>query len=151
MIGSAEAAPAGDNDIDLVVLTMPGGGDTRIELAGSAPAEISHTGNVVVAIGDDVVTDTRVVADAKRLATLLDAQLVGGTSAARVVAQGAIVDRSTPMAPALCVLIGNAQLDLAGTTSVIRIGAQPNKSVDGALPGPVDKGLADLVRRLEKS
>jgi hypothetical protein len=150
LIGNAEVAPAGDDDIDLVVLAMPGGGDARLELAGSSPAEIAHTSDAVVAIGDDVAGDTKILADAKRLALLLGAQLVGSASVAREIAQGAVVDRSTPMAPALCVLIGNAQLDLAGATSVIRIGAQPNKSVDGALPGAIDKGLAELVRRLER-
>lgn len=150
LVGSADPSTPGDGDVDLVVLAMPGGGDPRLEIAGSTPAEISHTGSAVVAIGDDVAGDTKVVTDAKRLAALLGAQLVGGAGAARVVPPGAVVDRSTPMAPALCVLIGNAQLDLAGSTSVIRIGAQPNKSVDGALPGPVDKGLADLVKRLER-
>jgi len=150
LVGSAEPTAPGDDDVDLVVLAMPGGGDERVEIAGSTPAEISHTASAVVAIGDDVAGDPKIVNDAKRLAALLGAQLVGGTGAARVVAQGAVVDRSTPMAPALCVLIGNAQLDLAGATSVIRIGAQPNKSVDGALPGAVDKGLADLVERLER-
>jgi hypothetical protein len=151
LIGNAEVAPAGDDDVDLVVLAMPGGGDPRIELAGSTPAEIAHTSSAVVAIGDDVAGDPKILADAKRLATLLGAQLVGSASVARAVAQGAIVDRTTAMAPALCVLIGNAQLDLAGATSVIRIGAQPNKSVDGALPGAVDKGLAELLRRLERA
>jgi electron transfer flavoprotein alpha subunit len=150
LIGSADAAAAGDNDIDLVVLTLPGGVDERIELAGSSPAELQHTTSAVVVLGDDIADDTKVVADAKRLATLLGAQLVGSSNAARVVGQ-AIVDRTTPMAPALAVLIGNAQLDLAGATSVIRIGAQPNKSVDGALPGAIDKGLAELVRRLERA
>ncbi|HEY5950165.1 MAG TPA: hypothetical protein VIV40_31935 [Kofleriaceae bacterium] len=151
LIGSAEAAPAGDDDVDLVVLAMPGGGDQRLELAGMTAAEVSHTGSAVVVIGDDVASDVKIVTDAKRLAALLGAQLVGSAGAARVLAQGAIVDRQTAMAPALCVLIGNAQVDLAGSTSVIRIGAQPNKSVDGALPGPIDKSLADLVKRLERS
>ncbi len=151
LIGTAEPVAAGDDDVDLVVLAMPGGGDARVELAGSSPAEISHTGSAVVAIGDDVVGDTKIIADAKRLAALLGAQLVGGVGAARVVAQSAFVDRSTPMAPSLAVLIGNAQIDLAGATSVIRIGANPNKSVDGALPGPIDKGLADLLKRLERA
>jgi hypothetical protein len=151
LIGSADRAPAGDEDVDLVVLAMPGGGDARVELAGASAAEVAHTGTAIVAIGDDVVTDTRIVTDAKRLAALLGAQLVGNAGAARVVAPGAVVDRSTPIAPSLCVVIGNAQLDIAGATSVIRIGAQPNKSVDGALPAPIDKGLAELVKRLERA
>lgn len=149
LIGGADVTPAGDGDIDLVVLAMPGTGDPRLELAGTMPAELTQISSAVVAIGDDVVNDTKVVADAKRLATLLDAQLVGSASVARVVGHGAVVDKATPLAPALCVLIGNAQLDLAGSTSVIRIGGQPSKTVDGALPGPVDKALAELVTRLE--
>jgi hypothetical protein len=151
LIGSADAVPTGDQDVDLVVLTMPGGADDRLEVAGSMPAEILHTSSAIVAIGDDVAGDTKIVADATRLAMLLGAQIVGSAGAARVVSPGAVVDRSTAMAPALAVLIGNAQLDLAGATSVIRIGAQPNKSVDGALPGAIDKGLAELVRRLERA
>ncbi|HEY5922037.1 MAG TPA: hypothetical protein VIV11_10225, partial [Kofleriaceae bacterium] len=98
----------------------------------------------------DVAGDPKIVADAKRLAALLGAQLVGSSAVVRVVGPGAVLDRTAALAPSLCVLIGNAQLDLAGATSVIRIGAQPNKFVDGALPGAVEKGLAELVRRLER-
>lgn len=151
LIGRAQPAPVGDADIDLVVLAMPGGGDPRLEVAGSTAAEIAHTNGAIVALGEDVANDVQIASDAKRLATLLGAQLVGNAGAARVLAQGAVVDRTTPMAPDLCVLLGNVQLDLAGTTSVIRIGAQPNKSVDGALPGDVSKRLADLIEKLERS
>src|SRR6185369_15711146 len=49
LIGSAPrtTAPAtpgahGDDDIDVMVLTSPGGIDPRIELAGTAPAELVH-------------------------------------------------------------------------------------------------------------
>lgn len=151
LIGRADAAPAGDEDIDLVVLAMPGGTDARVEIAATMPAELGHTRSVVVALGDDVASDDKVIRDAKRLATLLGAQLVGGPTVARALPQAGVVDRTTPMSPDLCVLIGNAQLDLAGATSVIRIGAQPTKHVDGALPGAVAKGLADLIARLEKA
>jgi hypothetical protein len=150
LIGRADAAPAGDDDVDLVVLAMPGGVDPRVEVAGTMAAEIAHTRSAVVALGDDVANDVKIVADAKRLAALLGAQLVGAAAAARVLAQGAVVDRTTAMAPSLCVLIGNAAIDLAGATSVIKIGAQPTKTVDGALPGDVGKGLADLIKKLEK-
>lgn len=155
LIGRAAPAPAGDDDVDLVVLAMPGGGDERVEVASTTPAEIAHTSGAIVALGDDVASDANLVADARRLATLLGAQLVAGPAAARVaghgtVAQGAVFDRATPLAPSLCVLIGNAHLDLAGATSVIRIGAPPSRSVDGALPGDAAKGLADLLARMEK-
>jgi hypothetical protein len=151
LVGRSEAAPIGDSDVDLVVLAMPGGGDARVEVAGATPAEIAHTGSSVVVIGDDVANDTRIVTDAKRLAALIGAQLVGGAGAARVVAPGAVVDRTTPMAPDLCVLVGNAHVDLAGCTSVIRIGAPASKTVDGALTGAAGKTLADLLKKLERS
>ena len=67
-------APAGDEDIDLVVLALPGGADARVELAGTTPAEVSHTRSAVVALGDDVADDAQIVADAKRLAALLGAR-----------------------------------------------------------------------------
>jgi hypothetical protein len=151
LIGRADPTPAGDDDVDLVVLAMPGGGDSHVEIAGSMPAELAHIRSAIVALGDDVADDPRIVADAKRLAVLLDAHVVGGTAAARIVGHGAVVDRATPLAPDLCVLVGNAQLDVAGSTSVIRIGTQPSKTVDGALPGSVASGLADLVKRLERA
>lgn len=150
LIGRADPAPAGDEDVDLVVLAMPGGIDPRVEIAANLPAELAHVRSVV-ALGDDVATDAKLVADTRRLAAMLGAQLVGSAAIARVVPQVAVVDRTTPLAPDLCVLVGNAQLDLAGATSVIRIGAQPNKNVDGALPGAVAKGLADVIAKLEKA
>ena len=77
--------------------------------------------------------------------------LVGSAEAARsgAVAPGAVVEHTTPIAPELCVMIGGAQVDVAGAASLIKIGAQPGKLVDGALPGTVDLGLAALVERLE--
>jgi len=81
----------------------------------------------------------------------MGAHLVGGVGAARagVIATGAVVERSTPLAPELVVTIGAAQLDIAGATSVIKIGASGGKTIDGALPGLADVGLAELVKRLE--
>ncbi len=151
LVGHAEPAPAGEDDIDLVVLAMPGGGDPRVEITGTQPADIAHTSGAIVALGDDVASDAKIVAHAKRLAALLRAQLVGGTGAARAVPHGAVIDRATALAPSLCVLVGNAQLDLAGATSVIRIGGKPKQISDGALTGDVGKALAELVKRLEAS
>jgi hypothetical protein len=152
LIGRADPAPTGDDDVDLVVIAATAGADARIEVAGSAPAEVARTASVVIALGDDAAKDPKVVVNANRLAELLGAVVVGGSEAAHrgAIAPGAVVDRSTPLAPELCVAIGAAQVDLAGATSLIKIGAQPGKLVDGALPGPVDAGLAALVKQLEK-
>ncbi len=151
LIGRASEVPQGDDDIDVVVLALPGGVDERVEIAGSSPAEVTHTLGAVVAIGDEAAKDPKVVANAATLAQRLGGVVVGSAEAARsgVVAPGAVVERTTPIAPELCVMIGAAQADVAGATSLIKIGAQPGKLVDGALPGTVDLGLAALVERLE--
>jgi hypothetical protein len=149
IIGRADVVARGEDDVDLVVLAVPGGADPRIEVVGSAPAEISHTSGAIVALGDDVANDTRVVADAQRLARLLGAQLVGGAGVAKVLASGAVIERSTPLAPELCITIGGAHVDVSGATRLIKIGAPGGKLVDGALAGPAAEGLADLAKRLE--
>jgi hypothetical protein len=152
LVGRAEKMPATsmlDDDIDLVVLALPGGADPNVEIIGSQPATLAHSTGTLVALADDVVGNAKLVADAKRLAELLGAQLVGGPAAAKVVAQGAVVDRATALAPELCIAIGNAPVDLAGSTSVIKIGASTDKSVDGALPAPPAVSLASLVKHLE--
>ena len=153
MIGRAAPTLPADEDIDLVVLAAPGGGDPRVELVATTIAEVAHAGGAVVALGDDVATDPKLVANAQRLAELMGAHLVGGVGAARagVIATGAVVERTTPLAPELVVTIGGAQLDIAGATSVIKIGATGNKTVDGALPGLADVGLAALLERLERA
>jgi hypothetical protein len=150
LVGRASECPAGEDDADVVVLETNGGADARIELAGAAPAQVAHTCGTVVALGEDAAKDAAIVAGAKQLAQQLGAIVVGPIEAARTgaVAPGAVVDRHTPLAPDLCVAVGDAKLDLAGATSVIKIGAQPGKLVDGALPGSVDAGLAALVQKL---
>jgi len=131
---------------------MPGGDDTRIELAGSAPAELVHA-SAIVAIDDEHAGDPVVVAAAKRLATLLGARIVGGPGAMRagVIAAGAVVDRSTALAPEVCVAIGTPAIDLAGATSFIRIGAPGGKTADGAITGLAGPALTELVRALEEA
>jgi hypothetical protein len=158
MVGRAPAIDqvADDCDVDVVVLAMPGNRDERIELVTTSPAEIAHASGTILVLGDDVANDARVTASAQRLARMMNAQLVGGTAAVRsgAVANGAIVDKTTPLAPELCVTIGGAQVDVAGATSVIKIGASPATrvaSVDGVVPGIAETGLADLVRKLEAS
>jgi hypothetical protein len=151
MIGGRRNPSPGDDDIDLVVLAMPGAADPRIELAGSAPAELAHTRGAIIAIDDEHAKDTRVVGQARRLAHLLGAHLVGGPAAVRAEAiePNAVVDRTTPLAPELCITIGTPAIDLAGASSLIRIGAPAGKTSDGALPGLAEVALAELVRALE--
>jgi hypothetical protein len=152
MVGRAAPTPRADADIDLVVLETKQPPDTRIELVATLPAEVAHACGAVVALGDDVASDAKLVANARKLADMMDAFLVGNAGAAKagVVATGAVVERTTPMAPELVVTIGGAQLDVAGATSLIKIGASVSKTVDGALPGLADVGLAELVKRLER-
>jgi len=152
LVGQAPAAALGDDDIDLAVIATTGGADSRIELAGATAAELTQTCGAVVAIGDDVLGDPDVVGDARRLADQLGATLVGSAAAVRagIVEPGAVVERTTPLAPELCVVIGTMQLDLAGATSIIRIGTTGGKSIDGALPAPVADNLAALVKRLDE-
>lgn len=138
LVGRAQLVDAGQEDIDVVVLALPGGADTRVELAGTGPAELSHTRGALIVIGDDV--DAEVVADANRIAAQLGGQVV---PAARI-------DRAAAFAPDLCVVVGNAQIDLAGASSLVKVGATATKNVDAALPGPVGAGLANLAKRLEE-
>lgn len=137
-VGRAHLVDAGQEDIDVVVLALPGGADGRIELAGTGPAELNHTRGAVIVVGDD--EDAQVVADATRLATQLGGEVI---PAARI-------DRAAGFAPDLCVVVGNAQIDLAGASSLVKLGATATKNVDAALPGPVGAGLANLAKRLEE-
>ena len=41
-------------------------------------------------------------------------------------------------------------VDLAGTTSVVRIGGGGGKAIDGSLSGPILVNLAELRRALEE-
>jgi len=150
LIGGFHPVMRGEDDVDLVVLGAPGSADSRIELVGSAPAEVAHTRGAIVALGDDVATDAGIARDAARLAALLGAPLVGGSAAARAgsVAPGGVIDRGAALAPDVCVVVGTVSLDLSGASSLIRIGTAGGKGVDGALTGPVDQSLADLCRVL---
>lgn len=148
MIGAHATRLACEDDIDLVVLVVPGGADARVELAGETPAEVAHTVGTLVAIGDDVAADPAAAAGAKRLATQLGAPLVGGPNAIRAgaVAPEAVVDRQMALAPELCVAVGAIGLDLAGVTSLVRVGASSGKGVEGVLEIGALRGL---VRALD--
>jgi hypothetical protein len=150
-------AAAEPSQVDVVVLAMPGARDTRIELLSSAPAEpaeLMQATGTLIALGDDVADDPDVAASARRLAELMNGQVVGGAAVAKagVVSLGAVIDRTIGLAPELCIIVGAVQIDVAGATRVVKIGATgPCRitTVDGALTGAASVGLADLVSKLE--
>ncbi len=151
MIGTAVPIASADaDDIDVVVLMLPGK-DDRVELVGANPAELVHATGVVIVLGDDILADAAAVTAAKLLATRLDARLAGSPAAVRsgAIDAASVVERTTALAPELCILVGNALVDLAGCTSVIRIGSTNGKGVDGALPAPVATSITELVAALE--
>jgi hypothetical protein len=143
LIGTHPTQRACDDDIDLVVLVVPGGADPRIELADQTTAEVAHTVGAIVAISDDAAADAETAAAAQRLAKQLGAPLLGGPNAIRagVVAPEAVVDRQIALAPELCVAVGSIGLDLAGATSLVRIGPSSGKGVEGVLELGALRGL----------
>jgi electron transfer flavoprotein alpha subunit len=155
LVGAAPRKAAqgdGDDDIDVMVLAIPGGADPRIELASTAPAELAHTAGPLIAIGDEAASDPDIVKATKRLARVLGAHVVGSASAASagVVAPGAVIERGAPFVPELCVAIGLPSIDVAGSASLVRIGTGGGKGDDGALTGPVATNLSELARLLEE-
>lgn len=152
LVGKAPRVAAGNPEIDCILIVAPVTEDPRLELAGSSAAELLHEAGTIVVIGDEVHQDAGALASAKRLAALLDAPLVGTAAAARAgaIEPGAVADRNTPIAPSVCISVGTAVVDLAGATSLVRIGTAGGKSVDGALVGPVAPQLAALVAALEE-
>jgi hypothetical protein len=150
LIGRADPIAVDEEDIDVVVLALPGGADSRVELTGMQAGEVAQTTRAIVVLSDDVAADAQAVADAKRLAEILDAQLVGTKAATSIVGPGGVIDKTTPLAPDLCVAVGNITLDLAGSTSYVRVGASGGKTVDAALSGVAAAGVAELAKRLEE-
>ncbi len=151
LVGAAAKTVLADDDADFTSLAFANL-ETRIELAGTAPAEVQHA-RVVIAIGDDVLEEPGIADSANRLAALLGARVVGHVAGVRagVIATGAMLDRNAPLAPELCILVGAPAIDLAGSASVVRIGGSGStKHHDGALPGLAGVGLAELVRVLEE-
>jgi hypothetical protein len=150
LVGAASAIDIQrDDDIDVMVLALPGGADPRIELASSAPAELAQTTGTIIAIGDEAAADPQIANATRRLASVLNAHVVSGTPAAGLVGPGGVVERGAPLSPELCVAIGLPAIDLAGSTSVVRIGTGGGKCVDGALTGPIAANLGELARTLE--
>lgn len=150
LIGRADPIETDEDDIDLVMLTLPGSADSRVELAGTQPADITQTAGPIVVLSDEVATDKQLVSDAKKLAQQLGAQLGASRAIAQSVGATAIVDRTTPLTPDLVVAVGNVSLDLGGATSHVRIGASGGKTVDAAMSGTAASGIAELTKRLEE-
>jgi electron transfer flavoprotein alpha subunit len=152
LIGAAPRLEThGDDDIDVMILTLPGDPDPAIELAGTAPAELVHTIGTIIALGDEAAGDPEIAHATEQLAAALGAHVVGSASAASagVVRPGAVVERGAPFAPELCVAIGAPAIDIAGSASLVRIGSPGGKGVDGALSGPIAINLVELTRVLE--
>jgi len=141
-----------DDDVDVMVLTLPGGLDPRIELAGTVPAELVHTTGTLIAIGDDAASDPDIAKATQRLAKVLGTHVVGSAHAANtgVVGAGAVIERGTPLAHEMCIAIGLPPIDVAGSTSLVRIGSSGGKGVDGALTGSIAQNLGELARILEE-
>jgi hypothetical protein len=141
----------GDDDIDVMVLTPPGGADPRVELVGTQPAALGHTTGTLIAISDDAAAEPDIARAAQRLAKVLGAHVVGSAAAAAAGAidPGAVIERGAPLAPGLCVAVGIPAIDVAGAASLVRVGSAGGKGVDGALTGPIAPSLAELARVLE--
>ena len=153
LVGAAPRLAAHcEDDIDVMVLAPPGGADPRVELVSTAPAALVHSTGALIAISDDAAVEPDIARATERLARVLGAHVVGSAHAASagVVSAGAVIEPDAPLAPALCVAIGALEIDIAGATSLVRIGATGSvKGVDGALSGPIAPNLAELARVLE--
>src|SRR5205823_2999428 len=144
LVACANPIESRDTDIDVLVIPTRGLPDQRIEVVGSAPAEVIHSCGTLIVLADDVANDPEIVANARKLASKLGGQIAGSPSAARagVVSLAYVVDRTTPMAAELVVAIGGAAVDVSGATALIKIGAQGGKMLEGVLSGPPGPGLA---------
>jgi hypothetical protein len=147
-VGAATGRATASTDVDVMMIPASGA-DARLELASTGVVELAH-GRAIVALGDDVLADTRIVAGARRLATHLGARLVAGPQAAKagVISAAEVVDHTTPLAPEVCILIGAAKLELAGCTRVVQLGNDADQLADGVLAAPLAPVLEDLLTRL---
>ena len=76
LVGAAPAQPAADDDVDVIVLALPGGGDERIEVTGSAALAPADSCAAIVVLGDDVAQDAAAAAAATALADKLGARVI---------------------------------------------------------------------------
>jgi electron transfer flavoprotein alpha subunit len=147
LVGAAPDQPDGDDDIDVIVLALPGGGDDRVEVAATQPLASADSCGALIVVGDDVAADAAVLADIAALAGALDAKVVGSRAAAASVTGADALERGSALAPELCVQVGATNLDVAGATTLVRVGAG-GKMVDAAVPGPTAEIIGELVGKL---
>jgi electron transfer flavoprotein alpha subunit len=156
LVGGSHRTSPGDANVDIVTIAAIEPPDTRVELTSTSAIEVGDTTGVLIALDDAAAADAEVATGAASLAQLLGATLVGGPQAARdkVVATTNVIDRNAPLAPELCIAIGTPAIDLAGVTSLVRIGpitGVHGRGLDGALPAPIARSLQQLRDELEGS
>ena len=112
----------------------------------------AHTTGTVIAIGDEAARDPEIASATRRLARVIGATIVGSASAAAtgLIAPGAVASRNAPLTPDLCIAIGSPAIDIAGSSSLVKIGATVAKGPDPVLAGPIAPQLVELIRALEE-
>lgn len=156
LIGGAHRTSPGDADVDIVTIGATEPADTRVELVSTGAIEVGHTASVLIALDDASAADAEVAAGAAKLAQLLGATLVGGPQAVRdkAIPPTNVIDTNAPLAPELCIAIGTPTVDLAGVSSLVRIGpitGVHGRGLDGALPAPIATSIKQLRDELEGS
>ena len=152
LVGGPVPQVACEDSVDLLVLSLPGGADARVELVHAGPVEVAHAPGVVVALADDLAAVPGVPEAAARLAALLGAPVVGCAAAARAGAltAGGVVDPTAALAPELAIVIGAPAVEFAGATSIVHIGRAAARGRAAALEGPPTEQLDALARLLEE-
>lgn len=127
--------------IEVTVLATRAPADDRVEVVGSAAPDARHARRLVVALGSDALADAATAGAARKLGARLGA----------VVLEARAVDETIALSPELYVQVGAAVGDLAGASSIVRLGVHPEdrrKGDDGALPAPLAAAVTDLARAL---
>lgn len=130
--------------IDVSILATKAADDDRVEVVGSGEPEVRHARRIVVALGSDALADTATAAAARNLGARLGA----------VVIEAGSVDEAVALSPELYVQVGAAVGDLAGASSIVRLGVHPEdrrKGDDGTLPTPLAAAVTDLAHALTES
>ncbi|HEY4178192.1 MAG TPA: hypothetical protein VGM90_15200 [Kofleriaceae bacterium] len=156
LVGGSHRTSPGDSGVDILTIAAAEPADSRVELVGTAAIDVVHSTGVIVALDDASAADPQIATEATKLAHLLGGTLVGGPQAARdkVIATTNVIDHNAPLAPELCIAIGTPAVDLAGVTSLVRIGpitGLHGRGLDGALPAPIARSLQQLRDELESS